>query len=171
MKVLTGIFAIIALAITVYIWNPTGTATHDPRARVLGFTLYHIPSSSMSPTIKRNSYVFVSTYSFVFAPLQVGDIVVYQPPHVDSPFLGRVMAQEGDTVSVSSSIVNLNGDVLHEGYINDEILSCQFSEHAKATIPENHLFILGDNRCNSMDSRAFGYVRRDQLIGKVVNSL
>lgn len=171
MKVLTGIFVIIALAIAVYIWNPTGTATHDPRARVLGVIPYRIPSSSMSPTIKRNSYVFVSTYTFVFTPLQIGDVVVYQPPHVDSPFLGRVMAQGGDTVSVSNSVVNLNGNLLHEGYINDEILSCQFSEYAEATIPENHLFILGDNRCNSIDSRAFGYVRRDQLIGKVVMSL
>ncbi|MCO1337012.1 signal peptidase I [Microbulbifer sp. OS29] len=170
MKILKILGIFWGLILAVYFGNPSNTDTYDPRARVLGFMFFHIPSASMYPTVEKDSYIFVSTFSYIFSSLNSWEMVVYRPPHADSPFLGRVMGKSGDIISVSNSSVTLNGTELDEDYINDEVLICQFSEFTETTIPEGYLFVLGDNRCNSLDSRSFGFIPKSSIIGKVTAS-
>ncbi|WP_299948635.1 signal peptidase I [uncultured Microbulbifer sp.] len=171
MKTLKILGAFWLILLVIYFWNPSNTNTYDLRARVLGFMFYHIPSASMHPTVKKDGYIFVSTFSYIFSEPKSGEMIVYRPPHTDRSLLGRVMGASGDKISVSQSLVTLNGVELEENYINDEVLVCQFSEFPETIVPEGYLFILGDNRCNSLDSRSFGFVPDSSIVGKVIGRI
>ncbi|WP_250465051.1 signal peptidase I [Microbulbifer litoralis] len=171
MKIWNFLAALGMLVLSVYLWNPSGTDTYDPRARILGFMFFHMPSDSMYPSVERNSYVYVTTFSYLFSEVDSGEMLVYRAPHTGSPFLGRVMGVSGDRVSLKNSSVILNGVALEENYMNDEVLVCRHSDFPEIKVPEGYLFILGDNRCNSLDSRYFGFVPDSSVIGKVAGGI
>lgn len=158
-----------SLVACIYFVNPARTASLDPRARLFGFALYTIPSEAMSPTIKSGDNIFVKTFVYFRQEPTVGDIVVYRPPHQNSPFVGRVMGLAGDKVSVIDSIVHINGKALTEPYITPPGSHCPLPDFSETTVPDSSLFVLGDNRCNSADSRLFGWVLTDKVIGKATS--
>ncbi|MBB3059492.1 signal peptidase I [Microbulbifer rhizosphaerae] len=155
------------IALTVYLINPFGTATLDPRARIWGIMYYHIPSASMMPTLNPGDYILVKTFAYANTMPEIGDIVVYKPPQLNVPFIGRVMARPGDNISVQDSIAIVNGQRQEENYILKPEGVCYIRDFPETTVPDEALFIVGDNRCNSRDSRMFGTVSQNNLIGKV----
>ncbi len=151
---------------------------------------YRIPSESMVPTLKVGQRVLVNRISNRFGDPSVGDIVVFHPPtgaenHVcgepnkqanrpcakatpdkaDVNFIKRIVAGPGDTVAVRDGHVIRNGKRQSESFIKacGEGDGCNLT--TPITIPPEHYFMMGDNRGESDDSRFWGPVPRDWIIG------
>ena len=156
------------LMVVFYLLNPSGTDTWDPRARILGFKTYHIPSASMSPTLVRGDYILVKTFAYSSTQPEITDVVVYKTPtNRNQDFVGRVLARAGDSIAVIDSIAVVNGEPREEDYILKSSENCRIKNFDQVVVPEGSLFIMGDNRCNSLDSRMFGFVSDNKLIGQV----
>ena len=152
---------------------------------------YRIPSGAMSPTLEIGDRILVNTVGD-YDP-ERGDIVVFHPPAgADSnecgvprfddsgticprptpgesreTFVKRIVGLPGDRIAISSGLVVLNGRQLDEDYTEPDknCLDCELPE--EITVPRGHVFVLGDKRGASADSRNWGPVREESLIGEV----
>jgi signal peptidase I len=98
-----------------------------------------------------------------------GDIVVLNPPveHASQPYIKRVIGLPGETITFRDGYVYIDGKRLDEPYIAGAITDCDVGDGCKSgKVPEGHVFVLGDNRGKSADSRSFGFVKIDDIIGK-----
>jgi signal peptidase I len=133
-----------------------------------------VKEHSMENTLFPNDYIFLSkqAYSLGGEPRR-GDIVVFRSDIINESdgtvknLIKRVIAVEGDTVEIHDGVVYVNGEALDEPYTKDGYTEGQMPE---ITVPENDLFLLGDNRQKSKDSRdpSVGYISESKLIGKAV---
>jgi signal peptidase I len=105
---------------------------------------------------------------YLFHPPQRGDIIVFNPPVAsEKPYIKRIIAVAGDTVEIKQDgYVYVNGTRLDEPYIQGPITECNVRKCEPTTVPEGKIYVLGDNRRNSSDSRIFGVVDVDDIIGK-----
>ncbi len=105
---------------------------------------------------------------YPFHPPQRGDIIVFQPPVAsEKPYIKRVIGVAGDTVEIRpDGYVYINGQRLDEPYIQGPITECNQRTCQAVTVKEGEIYVLGDNRRNSSDSRIFGVVDIDDIIGK-----
>jgi len=116
------------------------------------------------PGVKRHGQLEV----FPFHMPERGDVVVLHPPFPSSqPYIKRVIGLPGETISFASGYVYINGKRLDEPYIAGAITRCD-PHHGcqEGTIPPGYVYVLGDNRTNSTDSRVFGPIPIDNIIGK-----
>lgn len=127
-----------------------------------------IPSESMQPTFEVGDKLFVDKLSYRFTGFQRGDIVVFDAPPAtnlgDEALIKRVIGLPGDTIKIESGIVYVNGKALDEPYE----LEKPAQPFAETKVPDNSLFVMGDNRNNSFDSRYWGVVPLDKVIGKAM---
>jgi signal peptidase I len=168
--VVIAVVVLVALAILTYAANPLGTASLDPRARILGVTVFRMPSRSMEPTIKSDSIFLVSVRAYVRDEPKVGDVVVFDfPPNRDISYVKRIIATGGATVEIRDSEVFVNGKAVTKPYVVKESAQTDHSRNMPPLrVPPNSYFVLGDNRDNSSDSRDWGFVPRDHIFGRVV---
>jgi signal peptidase I len=123
---------------------------------------------SMLPFVPPGEVVLINTLAYRFAPVQRGDIVAL---HHDDPlaqtFLKRVVGLPGERVRIDHGILSVNDRVVPEPYVsyNDG------KNLAPLVVPEHMLFVLGDNRAESEDSRTWGPIPEDAVIGKAVAGL
>ncbi|HET8522145.1 MAG TPA: signal peptidase I [Thermomicrobiales bacterium] len=107
---------------------------------------------------------------YPFHPPERGDIIVFNPPvnpPSSKPYIKRVIAVAGETVTFENGSVYIDGQKLDEPYINSGITDCDGRyEYCDVTVPQGKIFVLGDNRQNSSDSRVFGPVSINSIIGK-----
>ena len=126
---------------------------------------FWIPSGSMIPTLEINDRVLVNKFIYRFTEPARGDIVVFES--VDTPntdLIKRVVALPGDRVAVRSGRLIVNGEPQKEPYTNKKFPDTSF--FAPTTIPKNHVFVMGDNRANSSDSRVFGPLPKKNIEGE-----
>ncbi|MCO5176303.1 MAG: signal peptidase I [Thermomicrobiales bacterium] len=105
---------------------------------------------------------------FPFHPPQRGDIIVLHPP-VDGgkPYIKRIIGLPGERIAIHDGAVYINGNRLDESYLNGvETAWAGTLSQNELTIPDGQYYVLGDNRANSSDSRAFGPIGIDQIIGR-----
>lgn len=103
---------------------------------------------------------------YIFNPPQRGDIVVFTPPGSGSdPYIKRIIGLPGETVDIRDGSVWVNDMMLEENYVSSST-SWRGGNQSAIVIPEDEFFVLGDNRENSSDSRSFGTVPKDDIIGK-----
>lgn len=167
---LLGLLTLVALPAAIYLSNPLRVASYDPRLRFLGVTLFRQTSGSMEPTIHANEIIVVSAWPYLNANPGVGDIVVLRSPMNPSLiYVKRVIATGGTTVEIRNGTVLLDSKPLSEPYLHGEDPSSDYARTmAPVRVPRNDYFVLGDNRDNSADSRAWGYVPRSNILGEVM---
>lgn len=125
---------------------------------------YQILQTSMESTIHETERIYVNKLAYRVGDPQRGDVVLASIPGEERPLIKRVIALPGDTVEVRDGAVWLNGQRLEEPY-----LDCTTpGSFGPLTVTEDHLFLMGDNRPVSRDSRSstVGLVAYDQLIGR-----
>ena len=108
------------------------------------------------------------TEFYPFHSPEPGDIVVLNPPSSsEQPYIKRTIAVAGDTVDIQQGRVYVNGVLIDEPYIEGAITECVKEKYChNFTVPAGTIFVLGDNRQHSSDSRYFGPVPLDNVIGK-----
>ena len=150
---------------------------------------FRIPSESMVPTLEINQRVLVDRVSFRFSEPDRGDIVVFKPPkgaddnvggvqhsaqsacprptreRSDTNFIKRVVAVGGDRVSVRDGRVFINGRPQRESFARPDAACGICNLPQPITVPKDHYFMMGDNRGESADSREWGPVPKDWMIG------
>jgi signal peptidase I len=143
----------------------------------------YIPSESMLPTLEVGDRLIVEKVSYHFETPQRGDIVVFNPPKIEgllnenNAFIKRVIGLPGDRLAVRGGHVIRNGLPLTEPYIKENPdydmpdpanPHAYFHDGREVTVPPGHVFVMGDNRNNSMDSHVWGFLPIDHIIGRAV---
>ena len=130
----------------------------------------YIPSSSMEPTLEINDRLIIEKISYRFRTPERGDVVVFSPTdelkkqNFRDAFIKRVIGLPGEVVEVKGETVYVNGQALREKYIEES----PDYEYGPVEVPLDQYLVLGDNRNNSYDSHYWGFVPRDNLIGRAV---
>lgn len=122
-----------------------------------------VEGQSMEPNLHTNERIIIEKLSYRFHDPQRGDIVVIRPPQRSSvPLIKRVIGLPGDWVEIQGGAVYVNGELLDEPYLDQQTLGMM----PATLVPEESVFVLGDNRRASNDSRSFGVVPYEDIIGK-----
>ena len=148
---------------------------------VRGFALqqFYISGPSMEATMFQDNRVLVNKLSYRLHDIHRGDIVVFDRVTTDGvavqhdDLIKRVIGLAGDTISISECVVSVNGEPIDESYLNAYDLAqsnlddrCRIPEMAVTTVESGHLFVMGDNRSQSFDSRMFGTIEQSLVIGR-----
>jgi signal peptidase I len=138
-----------------------------------------VRGSSMLPTLHDNDRIFVSRVTYKLRKPQRGDIIVLNSPeNKEIEFVKRVIGVPGDTVTIDNCKppfrtecdLIVNDKTLDEKYVKEKTQlyeNALYKEGEEITVPEDQLFVMGDNRTGSLDSRIFGPIRQDSIIGVV----
>jgi len=130
---------------------------------------FFIPSESMLPTLREQDHILVNKFIYRFREPRYGDIIVFRcPPQastdgVERDFIKRLVGKPGDELEVKDGVLYRNGERLKEPYLEDPYIE---SPMEPIKVPEDMLFVMGANRNHSNDSRFWGPLDRDRLLGK-----
>ncbi len=140
---------------------------------------YHIPSASMVPTLEEGDRVVVNRLSYQFGEVGRGQVVVFKKPQGSSgqnDLIKRIIGLPGETIRFADNQVYVNGLRLEEPYLAEQdstrprltIPGCAQTTPAPDTcvVPEGTIFMMGDNRLGSSDSRVFGPIEIDSVVGR-----
>ena len=147
--------------VTLSLFLAFGIRTYVAEAR-------YVPTGSMEPTIEINDRFMMDKLSYRWQDPHRGDIVVFTPPkalleqNMKDNLVKRLIGLPGDRVEIKNGTVSINGTVLTESYTKE---AAQYDMPA-VTVPDRQYLMLGDNRNNSYDSHYWGFVPRENIIGR-----
>ncbi len=134
------------------------------------FRPFQVAGDSMAPKYTKGQYILARKIAYN-APQRGDAIVLHAPLDPNKDIIKRVIGLPGDTLSIKSGDVYLNNNKLDENsYLKsgEKTYGGTFlKEEQSVTVPENQYFILGDNRPFSADSREFGFIKKESIIGKI----
>lgn len=127
---------------------------------------FFIPSGSMEPTLVVDDYILVNELVYRFFEPQRGDIVVFRPPaksgEGDRDFIKRVVGIEGDVIEVRDGRLVRNGQRIEESYVPEKA----FDDFGPELVRPGQVFVMGDNRNSSYDSRRWGQLPIENVLGR-----
>jgi len=122
-----------------------------------------VKGASMEDTLFNSERLICNKIVYRLTEPKHGDIIIFKPPiDQNHNYIKRVIAIEGDRIKIIDGIVYLNGEKMEEDYIEHR----SFESMPEITVPEDSYFVLGDNRINSSDSRFWGFVPENNIIGR-----
>lgn len=135
------------------------------------FRPFQVSGESMFPNFEDKEYVLTNLIGMQFSPLKKGDVIVFKaPPDPDKDYIKRVIGLSGDTVMVKDGKVYVNGQLVNESpFLSSNVPTnpgAFLQEGQTVTVPDGEYFVMGDNRDHSSDSRAWGFVKRSEVIGR-----
>jgi signal peptidase I len=152
LRLIVDVLETVILSIVLFV----GINTITERIRVDGY--------SMEPTFQDGEFVIVNRLAYSLGSPQPGDVIVFHfPRDPEQEYIKRIIGLPGDQISISGGKVSVNGNILDEPYI-----AAAPSYQSEWTVPEDTLFVLGDNRNNSSDSHNWGPVPESYVVGKAV---
>ncbi len=141
------------------------------------FEAIKVPSMGMANTIIVGDFFWADKKAYVDSSPLRGDIVIFYPPHIEIKYIKRCMAIPGDTLEIIDRVIFINGNKQDElgtvKFTSNRIKPRMaggrnsFDNYGPIIIPENYFFMMGDNRDNSSDSRAWGLVSEESILGEV----
>ncbi|MCA1783700.1 MAG: signal peptidase I [Dermatophilaceae bacterium] len=133
-------------------------------ARSWVITPFEVVSDSMSPTLPVGSTIFVDRVSLHWTGVRAQDLVMIEG--VEGSTVKRVVGLSGDRVEILDAVLHINGTPVLEPYVDSVTLDGVF--FGPVEVPPGHVFVLGDNRFDSIDSRGFGPISEDLIEGRVI---
>jgi signal peptidase I len=127
---------------------------------------YRIQMSSMETTVFPDDLVMVDKLSYQFHEPRRGDVIIFWPPGVTTgdPYIKRVIGLPGETVEAKDGKMYVDGKVADEPYVHGYVMP----DFSPTPVPQGQLFLMGDNRAVSLDSRSFGTVSMSSIIGRAM---
>jgi signal peptidase I len=126
---------------------------------------YWVPTESMVPTLLVGDRVFANKFIYRFAEPERGDIVVFEDVEGgEDDLIKRVVAVAGDRVRVNAGVLKVNGEFQEEPYVKPQFPDGNI--YGPEKVPEGYVFVMGDNRGNSADSRIFGLLPVENIEGE-----
>lgn len=149
------IFAAIASAIYLFLAQP-----------------HKVSGKSMFPNFDNGDYIITDKITYRVSQPKRGDVIVFKNPRDESQdFIKRILGLPGDTVEIKSGHIYLNGKLLEEPFLDSSVITNPgffLQESETMVVPEGSYFVVGDNRQNSSDSREWGFLPKNEIIGRVV---
>jgi signal peptidase I len=135
------------------------------------FRPFQVSGESMDPTFKDREYILTNLISLRFEDPKPGDVIVFKAPTDENKdYIKRVLAVAGDVIRVDGGVVYINDQQVDESkYLDNSVYTSGgafLQDGEEIVIPEGHYFVMGDNRPYSSDSREWGFLKRNEIIGK-----
>ena len=144
----------------------TSAAVYAVLIVTFGFQVARVEGMSMAPTLEDQDRLIVNKAIYLVESPKRGDIVMLRyPVNPDKSFVKRVIAKEGDMVRIVDGHVFVNDEPINDDYVPSEFRSHE--DFRPQVIPQGYYFVMGDHRNNSSDSRDWGMVPKDYILGKV----
>ncbi|WP_017754304.1 signal peptidase I [Calidifontibacillus oryziterrae] len=144
--------------------------------RTFFFSSYVVDGESMLPTLEDGNLLIVNKIGYEIGELKRFDVIVFHATSEDD-FVKRIIGLPGDKIEYKNDVLYINGQAYEEEYLKqyksgmiEQRLTEDFTLFDLTgieTVPEGHIFVLGDNRKGSFDSRQFGFVPMEKIVGKV----
>ena len=151
-RIIVDILEVLVLSVLLFL----GINAVSARIRVDGF--------SMEPTMHNGEFVLVNKMAYKLGSPNIGDVIVFRYPRDPAQeYIKRVIGLPGDQIKVLNGLVYVNGKPLSEPYI-----ASKPAYQTEWTVPQDSLFVLGDNRNNSSDSHSWGPLPLENVVGKAL---
>ena len=131
---------------------------------------HEVDGSSMFDSFENGDFLLTDKISYNFNDPERGDVIVFKAPVSGKDYIKRIIGMPEETVSIKDGQVYINGERLEEKYLMEDIKTRggkYLRDNDQAVVPPGQYFVMGDNRINSSDSRDWGTVPREDIIGIV----
>ncbi len=139
--------------------------------RTFLFTSYEVRGDSMVPSVHHGERLIVSKWSYLFSEPKRFDLIVFKA-NEDEDYIKRVIGLPGDRIRFEDDVLYINGEPVDEPFLTDVKSLAPYERYTEdfavsEPVPEDHVFVLGDNRPRSLDSRKLGFIPQGDIVGKV----
>ena len=124
-----------------------------------------VPTGSMAPTLRPGDHVLANKLAYRLGEPRRGDLVVFHPPVPGGLMLKRIVALGGDRVGIEDGVLHVNGRAVREPFVDHRLVDSVY--FGPVRVAAGAVFVMGDRRSESLDSRDFGSVARRRIVGRV----